>query len=188
MTTATDISSALTAAESIDPTFPVAGQDNNSQGFRDNFDYTQTSLTTITTVLTDLSNHTAKINADNNFNGVIVENAETRNTYGSVASNGTSLEAIDYRIAEYHRYTVGSDLTFTFSHWPVADKFAKVTIEVRSNGSAHTINFTPGVKLLKSGLTFPFTLEASASVRHVFEAWTIDGGTNVFINHVGNFS
>ena len=188
MTTVTDIATALTAAGSIDPTFPIAGQDNNSQGFRDNFADTKSSLTTITTVLTDLNDHTAKLNNDNNFHGVVIENAEIRNTYGSVANNGTSLEIIDYRIAQYHRYTITGNVTITFAHWPTSGTLGKVTIEVKSNGSAHTINFNPGTKLLKSGLSFPFTLETSASVCHVFEAWTVNGGTEVFINHIGNFT
>ena len=91
-----NIASALTAAGSIDPTFPVAGQDNNSQGFRDNFDYTQASLTTVTTVLTDLNNNTAKLNNDNNFNGVIIENAETALKQ---ASKHTQCEILDYTAA-----------------------------------------------------------------------------------------
>lgn len=188
MTTETDIASALTAAESIDPTFPVAGQDNNSQGFRDNFDYTQTSLTKVTTVLTDLNNNTAKTNTDNDFNGVIVENAETRNTYGSVSSNGTALEAIDFSVAEYHRYTITDDVTLTFGNWPASDKYAKVMIELKTDGSAWEVNFTPGTLILENGLTLPFALSTDTSVYHIFEAWTINGGNSVFIRHVGEFS
>jgi len=187
MTTQTDISSALTAAESIDPTFPVAGQDNNSQGFRDNFDYTQTSLTKVTTVLTDLNNNTAKTNDDNDFNGVIVENAETRNTYGSVSSNGTSLETIDFSIAEYHRYTITGNVTLTFGNWPASDKYAKVLIELKSDGSARQVNFTPGTLILESSLTLPFTLSTNVDVYHIFEAWTINGGNSVFIKYLGAF-
>ena len=41
MTILTDLAD---AADAIDPLFPVAGQDNNSQGFRDNFSNTQIGL------------------------------------------------------------------------------------------------------------------------------------------------
>ena len=39
---------------SIDATFPVAGQDNDSQGFRDNFNQIKTDLTNAKSELEDL--------------------------------------------------------------------------------------------------------------------------------------
>lgn len=188
MTTETDIASALSSAQLIDPTFPVAGQDNNSQGFRDNFEYTQTSLTTVTTVLSDLNNNTAKTNNDNDFNGVIIENAEVRNVYGSVQSNGSSLQPIDFSLAQYHRFTLTASSTLTLTGWPASDLYAKVIVELKTNGTAHTVNFTPGTKILESGVSFPFTLSADPDVYHVFEIWSHNGGDNIFIKHVGEFS
>ena len=38
----------------IDATYPVAGQDNDSQGFRDNFSQIKTQLTTASTEITSL--------------------------------------------------------------------------------------------------------------------------------------
>ena len=37
----------------IDATYPVAGQDNDSQGFRDNFNQIKTQLTTASTEITE---------------------------------------------------------------------------------------------------------------------------------------
>ena len=42
----------------IDPTFPVAGQDNDSQGFRDNFGAIQTALETAKTEITGSNQQT----------------------------------------------------------------------------------------------------------------------------------
>ena len=48
---------------SIDATFPVAGQDNDSQGFRDNFNQIKTDLTNTKSELEDLqSNAVLKAN------------------------------------------------------------------------------------------------------------------------------
>jgi hypothetical protein len=193
MTIATDISSASTAANAIDPTFPVAGQDNNSQGFRENFNNTQVGLQKTVTVITELNNTTAKLNADNNFQDNILENAEVRRLYGSVSVNGNTPapEFIDAREAQYFTYTIKADLALTFSQWPVSDRFAKIYIDVRSDGlGAWDLDFatTSGTVRPQSTLTLPFTINIDGSTRHIFEAWTINGGNDVFLKHVGNFA
>ena len=53
----------------IDATFPVAGQDNDSQGFRDNFSQIKTQLSTASTEITSLQANRATTNADADFNG-----------------------------------------------------------------------------------------------------------------------
>jgi hypothetical protein len=45
----------------IDATFPVAGQDNDSQGFRDNFSQIKTQLSTASTEITSLQANRSKI-------------------------------------------------------------------------------------------------------------------------------
>jgi hypothetical protein len=193
MTIATDISSASTAANAIDPTFPVAGQDNNSQGFRENFNNTQVGLQKTVTVLTELNTTTAKLNTDNNFNDNILENAEIRRLYGSVSVNGNTTlpEFIDTREAQYFTYTIKADLALTFSQWPVSDRFAKVYVDVKSDGlGAWELDFatTSGTVRPESTLTLPFALNIDGSTRHMFEAWTINGGNDVFLKYIGEFA
>ncbi len=198
MTITADISSASDAADAIDPAFPVAGQDNNSQGFRDNFSYTQTGLQKAVTVLTELNSTTAKNNSDNNFNGVILENAETRRLYGSVANNGSlstpsTTVNIDYRDAEYFTYTIAaSDITLRFSQWPSATGglYAKVRVDVKNDGTSRDITWatTSGTVIFDTGLSSLYSVDGSSSVHHVFEAWTTDGGNNVYLTKVGKFS
>lgn len=53
----------------IDTTFPVAGQDNDSQGFRDNFSQVKTQLDTASTEITTIQTNQAVTNADTDFNG-----------------------------------------------------------------------------------------------------------------------
>ena len=52
---------------SIDATFPVAGQDNNSQGFRDNFNTIKTNFVAAKSEISTLQTNSAKLNANNNF-------------------------------------------------------------------------------------------------------------------------
>ena len=53
--------------DTIDDTYPVAGQDNNSQGFRDNFNIIKTNFTSAKSEIETLQDNTAKTNADNVF-------------------------------------------------------------------------------------------------------------------------
>ena len=53
----------------IDETYPVAGQDNDSQGFRDNFSQIKTQLGTASTEITTIQTNQAVTNADTDFNG-----------------------------------------------------------------------------------------------------------------------
>ena len=74
-------------SDAIDALYPVAGQDNDSQGFRDNFSTIKNSLATAKTEITTLQNDTAKKNADNDFNGNKIQEANlistTEQTYAT---------------------------------------------------------------------------------------------------------
>lgn len=184
------MTSAIVSAP-IDATFPIAGQDNNSQGFRDNFSYIKTGLATAAGEITALQSNTAKTNVDNDFNGVKIENAETNMLYGSVSSLGTisGATSIDVRDAEYFSYTFSSNITLTFAYWPEPARFAKVRIDIKCDGTARTINFatTSGSVISDSGLTLPFTTGTNVDKRYIFEAWTINGGNTVFVKYLGVF-
>ena len=56
---------------SIDETYPIAGKDNDSQGFRDNFGFIKNSLTSAKSEIENLQNNTAKLNEDNSFRDII---------------------------------------------------------------------------------------------------------------------
>ena len=74
---------------SIDATYPVAGQDNNSQGFRDNFSTIKTNFATAKTEITALETNTAKLNSDNNFAGNEVNGALFKGNFTKSHDAGT---------------------------------------------------------------------------------------------------
>ena len=61
--------------ESIDDAYPVAGQDNDSQGFRDNFNIIKTNTTYTKTALQDLDATVVKNNQNNVYNDNVLERA-----------------------------------------------------------------------------------------------------------------
>jgi hypothetical protein len=66
----------------IDGAYPVAGQDNNSQGFRDNFTNTKTNFAYAADEITDLQNNAILKAAltgttlNNDMNGSVLSNAQ----------------------------------------------------------------------------------------------------------------
>ena len=93
---------------SIDATYPVAGQDNNSQGFRDNFFYIKAGLETAYNEITVLqnkvvlkSNLTANTPATNDFNGSKIINAETNRLVGTVYAVNNVATATNISITNF---------------------------------------------------------------------------------------
>jgi len=177
----------------IDANYPVAGQDNNSQGFRDNFSYIKNGLQTAAGEITNLQNDTAKTNAVNDFNGYLISNAETNMLYGKVYnfSGVTTDTIVDVRNGEYQSLVVGNNVTVTLREWPASDRYAKIVLEFRSDGNARTVTFaSEGGGIIKKS-NFPsatFTVPADTSSSSIVEVWTTTGGTTVYINYIGTFA
>lgn len=146
---------------SINENFPVAGQDNDTQVFRDNFDTIKTSLREASDEITDLQDFTAKLNADNDFelnrlSNPILVNARDKTLDGRGESPITAGPlTIDATNGAYQIYTVGADLTMDFLNFAgdpsnvpvedVTDSISKVTIELYSDlvdAEEYTVTFS----------------------------------------------
>ena len=191
------MTSAITTTN-INGDFPIAGQDNNSQGFRDNFTNIKTGLNTAKSEITALQTNTAKLNASNDFNGNIIENAEINQVYGSVRNNGTiSVNTdIDIENGPLQIYTLAANATIKFINWPASDLYARIRLHLKSNtadSSVITVTFATeaGGTILKSGdgaaFPSPFTLNINGAFR-VVEAWTYNAGTTVYLKYLGEFA
>ena len=64
----------------VDGTFPTAGQDNSSQGFRDNFSAILTNFTEAKSEIEDLQTNKASLNQSSNFANNEVLQAKFKNT------------------------------------------------------------------------------------------------------------
>jgi len=177
----------------IDETYPIAGKDNNSQGFRDNFSYIKLGLTTAASEITTLQTNTAKLNDDNDFNGKLIENAEFNNVYNSYYGIGTitSPTFIDVRNGHYQTVTTGgsSGLTLTFSQWPASGVESRIRVDILNNGNAKTISLatTSGVVVYSSDWSNFLNLDATTNKHFIIEAWTVNGGNTVFVRKIGTF-
>jgi len=175
----------------IDAEFPIAGQDNDSQGFRDNFSTIKNSLATAKSEITDLQDNTAKLNADNDFNGNKIQEADLLQTTEVVYSTGniTASQNISFLNGHYQIIQVGADVTLTLADWPENEKLAKIRCEIKSDGSARTITWNAsggGSFRAPDGDTNTLVVPADSSDSNAYplfvDFWSHNGGQTVFRN------
>jgi hypothetical protein len=178
-------------SSTIDADFPVSGQDNDSQGFRDNFNVIKDGLATAASEITILQTDTAKLNEGNDFNGVLISNALTNQVYGKTFSTTTvGNTAVDLENGDYQKFTITGTHTLTFTNWPDFDdsRHAKVRVELRSNGTNYNVTFattTGGILQFLGGLTNPVATGTDITEPRIFDVWSSDNGTNVYVSRIG---
>ena len=185
---------------SINENFPVAGQDNDTQVFRDNFDTIKTNFRNAKDEITSLQDNTAKTNVDNDFELTEITRAVFRNNRtkkfdaGAVTASPTT---IDYENGEYQIFRVGADINMDFLNFPgdpvltgeTANTVGKVRLEMYSDGSSRTVTFsTAGGTVIKkdSGFPSPFTLTSSTDPVFV-EVWRHNDSV-IYLRYLGSFS
>jgi hypothetical protein len=183
---------------SINENFPVAGADNDTQVFRDNFDTIKNSLSTAKTEVTDLLENSARLDEDNDFSGNRIVNAvfrdikELKYSPSGIVSAGegqsTASTEINYENGMYQIYRFASNASINFEGLPI-DNYAKMTLEIYGDGSARTLSFvTTGGTVLKKNAGFPGTLTVTSSVDPIIiEVWRHDSN-KIFLNYLGLFN
>ena len=188
-------------SDAIDALYPVAGQDNDSQGFRDNFSTIKNSLATAKTEITTLQNDTAKKNADNDFNGNKIQEANLISTTEQTYATGelTASQNISFENGHYQIVTVGGDITITLTDWAASEKLCKLRLEVNPDGVGRqlTINVGSGGSLkldkgfllsdstVQGQMTNPFNLGGVET--YIMDFWTHNGGLTVYAKLAGEF-
>ena len=82
--------------------FPVAGVDNDSQGFRNNFQAIKTALTAADTEITNLQLVSANVTTDNDFAGNSIKNANLIAPSTTVTPYDEGSTTVDYGQGQYH--------------------------------------------------------------------------------------
>jgi hypothetical protein len=144
---------------SIDATYPVAGQDNNSQGFRDNFGAIKTGLGVASTEITALQQNSAFVNSNNDFGGNTISNAKTNQVYPAFLSLGTvnANQDINLQNGPIQSVYLSSNVTLTFRNWPASGSYATARLFIYSDGAGvrqPTLATAAGTSL-KYETTFP---------------------------------
>lgn len=193
----------------INENFPIAGQDNDTQIFRDNFNTIKQNFADAYTEITSLQTNTAKINQDNDFAGTKIRNALLQNNRDYVHNAGTvgseftvdGIANVDFLNGHYQIYKFDASVNVSFLNFP-STGCGKVTLELYGDGTARTLTLIAqgGTAFKRSSLNssvanahihavaFPDPLVVtSATAPIIIEVWTNNAST-IFLNYVGTFA
>jgi hypothetical protein len=175
----------------IDGTYPVAGQDNNSQGFRDNFTNIKTNFQYAEDEITDLQNNAVLKSAlsgsvlNNNMLGSILSNAVLNDMgYTRLALGTTSGSvSIDYSVGTYQTLTTNASVSLGFANWPAAGVAGEVYLQLTVASTAHTLTLPAAVSLGLTGIQgiSGQIITFGATGTYNFRFTSNDGGTTVTV-------
>jgi hypothetical protein len=185
----------------IDGTYPIAGQDNDSQGFRDNFTNIRNNLTFVKAEIEDIQNKAVFKSAlsnttlDNDFSGNIISNPSFtawRETYNNIGSASGSV-TVNFLNGNYQKLTMSGSTILTFS-FPTNtnNQYASIKLWIVNSNASYTLTLPNSVTLgdpdTIAGLsgTAPPVITFNASeiannTNYLFEFFTVDGGTTIGI-------
>ena len=187
---------------SINENFPVAGEDNDTQTFRDNFDTIKTSLRSGQEEITALQANTAGLQLvetenGSDFGGREISNAILRDTLiraygGGVIPGDVTTLTIDYENGGYQKFQFAGNINIDFQNFPdnaSIGGLGKVTLELTADNVARTLTFiSSGGVTYRRNATFPTPfVVTSQTAPIIIEVWRRDAN-NIFLNYLGQFS
>lgn len=187
----------------INGEYPVAGQDNNTLGFRDNFTNIKLNFQYAETEITNLqANSISKVSTSvNEFNDSVVYGARLQNTgyiqlnRGNVAPTAN----INYAAGSFQTITVNADTTLNFNNLPSSGNTAVITLAINAvaanttadpytlsvanvnNSSSGIIGYSGGI------LNFPRTNTTSAGM-HTYQFVTDNNGSSFTVTPVSTLA
>lgn len=188
----------------INENFPVAGQDNDTQTFRDNFDTIKTSLRYASEEITALQNNTAKLTEANDFDSNVIGNAVMQNNKDKVSNLGnvpletasSNVVEIDYQNGSYQILRAQTNIVLQFTNFPGDPALTsstlgvgKLTLEIYSDGSNRIITFASAAgTVFKKNSGFPAVVEIASTTSPIFiEVWR-HREDEIFLRYLGQFS
>ena len=175
----------------IDGTYPIAGQDNNSQGFRDNFTNTKTNFQYAANEITDLQTNVVLKAAltgtvlDNDMGGSPLSNANISD-FSAVAAILGSLSGsvtINYVAGHYQTVTTGGSISLAFTNFPAAGNFGVVRVQITANNTAYTVTLPAAVSVGTSNLQgySSGVITFNRVGTYTYDFTTSDGGTTISV-------
>lgn len=187
----------------IDGTYPIAGQDNDSQGFRDNFTNIKNNLNFAATELTDLQQNAllkaplgsvgqSATNNDLNYAQIIhAAMLATVDTFSNIGVPSTSTPSISWAAANYQSITLSQATTITaFTNWPAASLgvYARFRLQVIVPNTAYTLTLPSSVVDNLSDIQGAVgqTINFPSTGLYLYEFSSNDGGTTISISDLVN--
>jgi hypothetical protein len=177
--------------QNIDGAYPVAGQDNDSQGFRDNFTNTRTNFTYAADEISDLQAKAVLKAAlvgttlNNDMGGSLLSNAQTQDISETRVALGTvsGSQTINYAAGSYYTVTTSGSITLAFSNFSAAGTTSRVRLQITVASTAHTLTLPSAVSVGTSNIQgiASNVITFNKAGTYEFEFETSDGGSTITI-------
>ena len=177
----------------IDGTYPIAGQDNDSQGFRDNFTNIKNNFTFASTELSDLQNNAilksplSGTTLNNNLNNAQLIGAQISKFTQTRSDIGTQSGSISVNWSDAHFQTLAitANTTVTLGSWPTSGFWTNLVLDVTPKAENLYLTLAGASSFVNAQNIQGFTANAiafpSGNVAYKFEFSTYDGGTTVAV-------
>lgn len=181
-------STASTYINKINEFYPVAGADNNSQGFRDNFKNTKVSLELLDESVNKLElNSVVLTNPINNFSNNIIKQAIFQDCGTVVFDTTTETQPadviLDYTNGSYQKYKVsGGTHNFSVSNWPGTNRSGSMILSVTTASTSATyVNFS-SVNVYNYGASLPVLISGTNPT--IFQIWSDGNSDNLYVKQM----
>lgn len=188
----------------INGNYPIAGQDNDSQGFRDNFTNIKNNFIFIKQEVEDLQSKVILKSAlsgsslDNNFLGSQVKNIQTKNQsetvydWGEVGAATATEIQLDLALGNIHKLNATGSIKINsvIKNWPAALQFARLLFYINISSVENTLELPstlttdlsgiPGLRTVSSSKLITFTDPGD----YIFEFSSVDSGTTTFVREL----
>jgi len=168
----------------IDGTYPKAGQDNSSQGFRDNFSAIKNNFTEAVTEINSLQLNKASLNSSSDFNNNEVLQAQFKDTSEVVFAHGT----LNHNSGHYQTITTNASVTLTFTNFPASGSLGRIVLDISCAAVAHTLTIPSSVIVadnVAGGDGSSDTITFPDNKRFLYEFLSPDGGTTILMHQIG---
>ena len=188
----------------INGNYPIAGQDNDSQGFRDNFTNIKNNFIFIKQEVEDLQakvilkSALAGSSLDNNFLGSQVKNIQTKNQsetvydWGEVGGVTATEIQLDLALGNIHKINASGSIKINsvIKNWPASLQYARLKLYINIDSVENTLELPstlttslaalPGLRTQASSKLITFTDPGD----YIFEFSSVDSGTTIFVTEL----
>ena len=176
----------------IDTAYPVAGQDNNTQGFRDNFTNIKNNFVSAAAEITTLQNTSAVKGSSvvNDFAGGIVYDARIQDLSASAVNLGsvTGTVTINYAAGHYQQMSTAGSITIALDapSLPPIGRYGFVRLEITVSSAAHTVTLPGSVTINRRGIqglnVSTNVITFAAAGVYTFDFTTVNTGSTVTVD------
>jgi hypothetical protein len=182
----------------IDGTYPVAGQDNDSQGFRDNFTNIRNNFSYASSEISDLQSKAITTSAltgstlSNNLNYNALKYAQLFSPSYTFVDQGpvSGAVTIDYSQGSVQKIqTSGSVTGVTVSGWPTTGQFGSLKLWANVTSIAHTMtvaNTLVGLDQITGANTTTGVITFGSTGNYIFEFGTGTAGSTTYITDLSH--